>query len=158
MAMTRTQLRRQAEIARYQAGKNKPLERRRVQAFMEPITRAMNQILAGEVDVMVVDGKEIPVTRLNHLDDWAAFDECLNGFIAAMTRAIPDVDLDPLRWVSSDLRNGKLMSQKKAVIARLKLREIEDRLTKCSWIELTGAVRDTQIEIELECLGLKEAA
>lgn len=155
MAMTRTQLRRQAEIARYQAGKNKPLERRRVQAFMSPITNAMNQILAGEVDV---DDNDIPITRLNHTDGWEALDECLNGFVAAMARAIPDVDLNPLRYVSSDLRNGKMMSRKKAIAARLKLREIEDRLTKCTWNELTSAVDTTRIEIELERLGLKEAA
>lgn len=155
MAMTRTQLRRQAEIARFKAGKNKPLERRRIQAFMSPITNAMNQILSGEIDV---DENDVPITRLNHLDGWEAFDECINGFVAAMARAIPDVDLNPLRYVSSDLRNGKMMSQKKAIAARQTLRVIEDRLTKCTWNELTSAVDTTRIEIEMERLGLKEAA
>lgn len=49
MAMTRTQLRQQAEIARFKAAKNKPLERRRVQAFMAQITRAVAQILGGDL-------------------------------------------------------------------------------------------------------------
>lgn len=155
MAMTRTQLRRQAEIARYQAGKNKPLERRRVQAFMAPITNAMNQILVGEIDV---DDNDVPITRLNHTDGWEALDECLNGFIAAMERAIPHINLDPIRFLSSDLSKGKLMTPKKAQRARECLRWIEDALIRCTWNELTSAVDTTRIEIELERLGLKEAA
>lgn len=155
MGMSRVQLRRQAEIARFNAGKNKPLERRRIKAFMEPITRAMNQLMSGEIDA---DENDIPITRLNHTDTWEAFDQCLNGFIAAMDRAIPDVDLDPLRWVSSDLRNGKLMSQKKVIAASHKLREIEDRLTKCTWNDLVSSIQTTQIQIAFEQNGIYKRA
>ena len=47
MAMTRAQLRRAAIIAQCKAAKDKPLERRRVKSFMEPITKAMQHILQG---------------------------------------------------------------------------------------------------------------
>lgn len=44
MSLSRQQRHHQAACARYNAGKNKPLERRRVQSFLSPITRAFNQI------------------------------------------------------------------------------------------------------------------
>ena len=75
-----------------------------------------------------------------------------------MTRLLPDVDLDPLRWVASDLRKGKLMSPEKAKQAYRTLKLIEDRMTKCTWNEVTRAVDTTRIDIEMERLGLKEAA
>lgn len=146
MAMTRTQLRRQAEIARYQAGKNKPLERRRVKSFMEPITKAFASILQGSVEV---DDNNTPITRLPHNDRWEA---------AAMGRLLPDVDLDPLRHVAPDLRKGKLMTVAKARKAWETLQIIEDRMTRCTWNEVASAVDTTRIEIEFERLGLRQAA
>ena len=38
------------------------------------------------------------------------------------------------------------------------LQIIEDRMTRCTWNEVASAVDTTRIEIELERLGLKEAA
>ena len=51
MAMTRAQLRRAAIIAKCKAAKDKPLERRRVRSFMEPITNAFASILQGSIEV-----------------------------------------------------------------------------------------------------------
>jgi len=155
MAMTRQQLHHQAACARYQAGKNKPLERRRVQSFMSPITRAFNQIVTGETDV---DANDVPITRLAHKDEWEETHACINGFVAAMERLFPDVDLGPLRWVSSDLMKGKLMSEKKVIAAKRKLKEIEDRMIKCTWQQVVDATQTTRIEIYMEQLGIKEAA
>ena len=156
MAMTRRQLQHQAAVARYQAGKNKRLERRRVQSFMSPITRAINQMITGEADVDAET--DMPITRLAHNDEWEETHKCINGFVAAMERLMPDVDLDPLRWVSSDLMKGKLMSEKKVLAAKRTLKAIEDRMICCTWDQVMDATRATQIEIELEKLGLKEAA
>ena len=155
MAMTRAQLRRAAIIAKCKAAKDKPLERRRVKSFMEPITKAFASILQGSVEV---DDNNTPITRLPHNDSWEALDACIEGFVAAMGRLLPDVDLDPLRHVASDLRKGKLMTVAKARKAWETLQIIEDRMTRCTWNEVASAVDTTRIEIEFERLGLKMAA
>jgi len=155
MSLSRAHRHHLAAVARYQAGKNKPLERRRVQSFMAPITKAFNQIVTGETDV---DANDVPITRLAHKDEWEATHACINGFVAAMERLLPDVELDPLRWVSSDLMNGKLMSAKKVMAAKRVLKKIEDRMIKCTWQQVMDATKTTQIEIAMENLGLKEAA
>lgn len=156
MAMTRMQLRHATAVARYQASKNKPLERRRVQSFMSPITRAFNQMMTGEADV---DAKtNLPITRLAHNDEWEETHKCINGFVAAMERLMPDLDLGPLRWVSSDLVKGKLMNPAKVMAAKRTIKAIEDRMIHCTWKQVTDAVDTTRIEIELERLGLKEVA
>lgn len=155
MALTRAQLRRAAIIAQCKAAKDKPLERRRVKQFMEPITTAFQQILHGSIEV---DDNDIPITRLPHNDQWEALDACIEGFVCAMARIMPDVDLGPLRYVASDLRKSKLMTAAKAKAAWETLRTIENRLTKCTWNEVARAVDTTRIEIEMERLGLKEAA
>ena len=154
MAMTRQQLRNKAACAKFEASKSKPLERRRVQSFLSPISKSLNQMMTGEVDAI----NDRAVTRLAHNDDWGNTDECINGLLAAMERLFPDIDLSPLRWVSSDLTKGKLMSEKKVLAAKRKVKEIEDRLIRCSWKQVIDAVDTTRIEIELERLGIKEAA
>ena len=154
MAMTRAQLRRAAIIAKCKAAKDQPLERRRVKSFMEPITKAFASILQGSVEV---DDNNTPITRLPHNDRWEAIDACVEGFVAAMGRLLPDVDLDPLRHVASDLRKGKLMTVAKARKAWETLQIIEDRMTRCTWNEVASAVDTTRIEIEFERLGLMAA-
>lgn len=155
MAMTRAQLRRAAVIAQCKAAKDKPLERRRVRSFMEPITTAFNSILHGSIEV---DENDVPITRLPHRDDWEALDACIEGFCCAMGRLMPDVDLGPLYWVASDLRKGKLMTAAKAQAAYRTLKLIEDRMTTYTWNQVASAVDTTRIEIEIERLGLREAA
>lgn len=155
MAMTRMQRRRAAIIAQCKAAKDKPLDRRRVRAFMEPVTSAFREIMQGSV---IVDEHDTPITKLPHNDQWEALDACIEGFVAAMARLLPDINLDPLRFVASDLRKGKLMTNQKALAAHKVLSVIEDRMTKCTWNQVASAVDTTRIEIEMERLGLKEAA
>lgn len=156
MSLSRQQRHHLAAVARYKAGKNKRLERRRVQSFMSPITKAFNQMMTGEADVDAETN--LPITRLAHNDEWEETHKCINGFVAAMERLMPDIDLGPLRWVSSDLMKGKLMTEKKVIAAKRTLKVIEDRMIRCTWDQVVEATRTTQIEIELEQLGIKEAA
>lgn len=155
MAMTRAQRHRAAVIAQCKAAKDKPLERRRVRSFMEPITNAFASILQGSV---TCDDNDIPITRLPNNDQWEALDACIEGFVCAMTRLFPEIDMNPLRYVASDLRKGKLMTTAKAKAAWHTIRIIEDSLTKCTWNEVASAVDTTRIEIEIERLGLRQAA
>ena len=71
---------------------------------------------------------------------------------------MPDVDLGPLYFVASDLRKGKLMTPAKAQAAHRTLKIIEDRMTTYTWNEVSSAVDTTRIEIEIERLGLRQAA
>ena len=151
MAMTRAQLRRATIIAQCKAAKNKPIERARVRQFMQPITAAFHEIMSGHVSV---DDQGIPITRLAHNDQYESLPACINGFVCAMSRLLPELDMRPLQWVSSDLEKGKLMSLKKAQAARKLLSEIEDGLCKKTWNEISSAVDTTRIEIEFERLGV----
>jgi hypothetical protein len=156
MSLTRQQRHHLAAVACYQAGKNKPLERRRVQSFMSPIVNSFNQMMSGEVDADAITDQVI--TRLAHKDEWEETYKCINGFVAAMERLFPDIELGPLRWVSSDLVKGKLMNQAKVLAAKRTLKEIEDRMIKCTWQQVMDATETTRIEIYMEQLGIKEAA
>lgn len=156
MPMSRQLLRHKALVARYHAGKNKPVERRRVQAFMAPITLEFNRMLTGELDVSA--DSELPITRLSHNDSWEETHKCINGFVEAMERLMPDIDLSPLRWISSDLEKGKLMTEKKVLAGKRTLKHIEDRMIRCTWEQVKEATRTTQIAIKMTQLGLTEAA
>ena len=48
MPMTRQQMRQQAAIARYKAGKQKPPTRAQAQAWLAPIRKAFAEIKTGE--------------------------------------------------------------------------------------------------------------
>lgn len=155
MAMTRQQLRLQTMRDRAKAAKHKPLERRRVRAYMEPVTRAFAMILQGVVEV---DDNDVPITRLSSDDEWHALDECIEGFIAVVNRLMPEIDTKPLHYVASDLHNGKAMNPKKARAAWETLRAIEDNMTRYTWQQVIDATNTTMIEAKLEAAGLKEAA
>jgi len=156
MAMSRQQLRRQAIIARYHAGKDKPLERRRVQSFLSPIASAFNKMMSGMIEVDAAT--DLPITRLSHNDEWQEVHKCINGFVVMIERLLPDIDVAPLRWVSSDLQKQKLMAPAKVLRAKRIMQTIEERMTRCTWRQVIDAVRDTEIEIQLELAGIKEAA
>lgn len=152
MAMTRLQLKRAAAVAAAKAAKDKPLDRRRVKAFMEPITKAFALMLQGDV---MVDQDDIPITRLPHNDQWEPIDACIEGFVCAMKRVMPDIDFSPIQYVSSDLRKGKLMTPQKAKKAYDVIRMVEDRMTKLTWRQVADATNTTMIDIKMEELGLK---
>ena len=154
MTLSRQQRHHLAACARYNAGKNKPLERRRVQSFLSPITRAFNQMMTGYVDTI----RGYAVTRLAHKDEWERTDECLNGVISAMTRLFPDLDLQILKTISTHLFNGTMMEREDILSAKRLLKEIEDRMIKKTWQQVMDATQTTQIEIHMEQLGFKEAA
>ena len=62
MAMTRQQLRHQSAIARYKADRNKPPSRKQMQAWLDPIRKAMAEIRTGEIDAY----RGYPITRIHH--------------------------------------------------------------------------------------------
>jgi hypothetical protein len=155
MPLTRQQLRHQAAIARYQAGRHKPPTRKQMQAWLDPIRKAMAEIRTGEVDAY----RGYPITRIHHADnDFARVDFAINGFLALITRLMPDCDVTPLQRLSKKLENGVLLSLDEVTECGVLLNAIEDKLLTFTRAQLKDAADLEMIIIELERLDIKEAA
>lgn len=155
MPLTRQQIRHQAAVARFKAGKQKPPTRSQAQAWLAPIRKAFAELRQGEIDSY----RGYAITRIHWADDdFARVDHAINGFLALIERLMPDVDLSPLRKVSKKLSNGILLeiSEVDACIALLK--PVEDRLMTFKRCELIDAANTEMVKIEFERLGLLEAA
>jgi hypothetical protein len=154
MSLTRQQLRAKAASARYQAGKKKPPTRAQVQSWLKPIRRAVLEMMGGEVDAI----RGYAVTRLHEGDDYARVDWCINGFVALLERLTPDIDITPLHSVSRKLANGIPLTLLELHECLALLRQCEDRLIKLPRSALMDAATLEQVAIEVERLGLREAA
>lgn len=155
MAMTRQQLRHQAAIARFKAGRQKPPTRRQIEAWLSPIRKAMASLREGEVDSY----RGYAITRIHHADnDFARVDHAINGFVGMLDRLLTDVDTTPLKKLSKKLETGILLELAEVEACIALLDTIEDRLLHLKRADLIDAANTEMINIELERLGLKEAA
>lgn len=155
MPLTRQQRRHQAAIARYQAGRHKPPTRKQMQAWLDPIRKALAEIRTGEVDAY----RGYPITRIHHADnDFARVDHAINGFLALIMRLEPDYNVTPLQRLSKKLENGVLLSLDEVTECGVLLNDIEDKLLTFTRAQLKDAADIEMVAIELERLGLKEAA
>lgn len=155
MSLSRTQIRRFAEIGRYRAGKGKPPTRKQARAWLAPIRRALAELHQGEIDAH----RGYAITRIHWADnDFARVDHAINGFVALIERLMPDLDLSPLRRVSKKLESGILLELAEVEACSALLKSVEDRLIKLRRCDLMDAANTEMINIELERLGLKEAA
>ena len=155
MAMTRQQLRHQAAVARYKSGLLKPPTRKQAQAWLSPIRNAFEQIRSGEVD----SHRGYAITRIHWADeDFARIDHCVNGFTAMLDRLAPAFDTGPLKRVSKKLENGILLTLEEVDSCFAVLADTESLLLKFTREQLIDAAKTEQINIELERMGLKEAA
>lgn len=144
-----------AACDRYDAGHGKPPTRKQAQAWLAPIRRAFVQIKSGEVDAH----RGYPITRIHHADnDFARIDHCINGFVAMLERLAPEFDITPLKSVSKKLENGVLMTVPEIDACFRVLNACEDLLITYSRAQLKAAALTEQLNIELERIGLKEAA
>lgn len=155
MAMTRTQLRHAAAVARYQAGKNKPPTRKQAKAWLAPIRKALAEIMTGEVDTH----RGYPITRIHWADnDVARIDHAINGFVALIERLMPDLDSSPMKRMSKKLEAGALLELHEVTACQSLIDSVEDLLLKFKRSDLVDAANTEMVVIELERLGLKEAA
>lgn len=154
MPMSRMQLKLAAAKQRYQSDKMKPPTRAQARQWLKPIRDSFAQMRTGEVDAI----RGYAVTRLHAGDDYARIDFCINGFLGLMDRLIPDLGTAPLHGVSKKLENGiPLVAEELDACAAI-LNECEDRLIKITRQELIDASLTEQVKIEVERLGLQEAA
>lgn len=155
MAMTRQQLRFEAAKARYKAGRQKPPTRKQVQAWLAPIRKALAEIRTGEVDAY----RGYAITRIHHADnDFARVDHAINGFVALMDRLLTDIDTSCMKKVSAKLGAGILLELAEVEACIDLLNTVEDRLMQFTRAQLVDAANTEMINIELERLGVKEAA
>lgn len=155
MSLSRQQRRHQAAVARYDAGRQRPPSRKQVQAWLAPIRRAFVEIRSGEIDAH----RGYAITKIHWADnDFARVDYCINGFVAMIERLIPDFDVAPLKRVSKKLETGVLLTAAEVDACFSTLNQCEDRLLRFRRCDLVDAANTEMIVIEMERLGLKEAA
>lgn len=154
MPMTRLQRHHQAAVARYQAGKQKAPTRKQAQAWLAPIVGALAELRSGSVDAI----KGYPVTRLGAGDDYARIDWAINGFLALLDRLMPDLDTAPLSRLAKLLEIGTPLRLADLDACTGVLHQIESRLIKIPRQTLVDTALIEQINIELERIGVKEAA
>lgn len=144
-----------AACDRYAAEKQKPPTRAQAKAWLAPIRKAFVEMLSGEVD----SHRGYAITRIHHADnDFARIDHAINGFTALISRLMPDFDISSVAKISKKLEAGILLEAKEVHDALAMLKLCEDRLIKFKRSELTDAANTEMVNIELERLGLKEAA
>ena len=129
--------------------------RRQVQSWLAPMRECFRRIrVDGEVDSI----RGYAVTRLHHNDDYARIDHCIAGFRGLLSRLAPGLDVGPLLLVERKLANGVPLTVPEIDTAFRLIRECEGALVGLPRSALLGAVQTEQIAIELESLGIKEAA
>lgn len=129
--------------------------RRQAQSFLAPMRRAIAEMRTGEVDA--VHG--YAVTRLpTHAAAYARLDYCLAGTRAFMERLAPHIDCAPLERVEKKLAHGTPLTMAELSACQAVLRQIEDALVRMDRRAVQDALVTTQIAIEVEALGMQEAA
>lgn len=154
MPLNRTQRHRQAIVASYKAGKAKPPTRKQAQAWLAPIRNALAELRSGSVDAI----RGYPVTRLHTGDDYARIDFCINGFVALIDRLLPALATEPLRRLARKLELGTPLRMEDIDACTGLLHAVENGLLKLPRQTLLDAALVEQINIELERIGVKEAA
>jgi len=144
-----------ASCDRYAAETRKPPTRKQARAWLDPIRNAFNEIKSGEADAY----RGYVITRIHYADnDFARVDHCINGFLALLDRVIPEFDSSAMRKVSSKLANGILLEHSEVEACFVTLNKCESALIKFKRSDLIDGSRTEMINIEMERLGLKEAA
>jgi hypothetical protein len=154
VTLSRQQLRVLSAKARYLADKAKPPTRKQAKTWLAPIRDAIAEMRTGEVDAI----RGYAVTRLHTGDDYARIDYCINGFLCLIERLMPDVDLAPLKTISSRLANGVPLTLELLDNSAGILNQVEDRLIKIARRELVDAANLEQMICEVERLGLDKVA
>lgn len=99
------------------------------------------------------------ITRIHWADeDFARVDHCINGFVALIKRLMPEFDVCALDRVSRKLTNGVLLTHEEVEACFAAINRCEDRLIEFTRDQLIDAARTEQVNIELERMGLKDAA
>jgi hypothetical protein len=153
--MNRIQRHHRAVCDQFKAGHNKPPTRAQAKAWLAPIRKAFSEMLTGEVDAY----RGYAITRIHHADnDFARIDHAANGFTALIERLMPDFDISAIKRVSKKLENGILLEAAEVHECLAMLKQCENRLIKFRRADLVDAANTEMVNIEMDRLGLKDAA
>jgi hypothetical protein len=153
--MNRLQRKLMSNHARRTGGSgNKPITRKQARAWLAPMRNAINTMKSGEVESI----RCYAVTRLHWNDRWERVDWCCAGFRCLINRLTPSLDTTPIRKVENKLANGVPLTVQELDDVNALLNRIEDTLLSYPYDKVKDAVLTEQINIEIEQLGLKEAA
>lgn len=130
------------------------VSRRQMRAWLAPMRACLAEMRQGEVSEI----RGYAVTRLHHRDDYARIDYCLAGFRALIARLLPGLDCAPLERLEKRLAAGVPLTVAEIDAGFACLARAEDALVGFDRATLQDAVLTEQINIEIEALGLKEAA
>lgn len=132
----------------------KRVTRREMKAWLAPMRACFAQMRSGEVESI----RGYAVTRLHHKDDYARIDFCIAGFRALIARLRPGFDCAALERLEMRLAAGVPLTVAEIDAGFACLAAAEDALTGTERSLLKETVLTEQINIEMEALGLKEAA
>lgn len=125
-----------------------------MRAWLAPMRRCFAEMRQGEVDSI----RGYAVTRLHASDDYARVDFCIAGFRALLDRLLPEIDTAPLSLIERRLAAGTPLTVAQIDAGLALLRHCEDALLRFSREEVKAAVLVEQCAIELDALGIREAA
>ena len=132
----------------------KHVTRKQMRAWLAPMRACFAQMRSGEVDSI----RGYAVTRLDQKDEYARIDFCINGFSALIDRLCPDMDTSLLHRISKALANGVPLTVAEIDRALSLLHRCEDALIERTVDEVKSAVLTEQVCIEVDAMGLRDAA
>lgn len=132
----------------------KRVTRKQMRSWLEPMRSCFAQIRSDNVDSI----RGYAVTRLDHNDEYARIDHCIAGFRALIARLCPQIDVTALEKIEKKLAQGVPLTIAEIDSALSLIRKCEDALVKRTVQEVKDAVITEQVCIELDELGLREAA
>ena len=132
----------------------KRVTRKQMKSWLAPMRDCFAQIRADNVDSI----RGYAVTRLDHTDEYARIDHCIAGFRALIARLCPQIEVTALGRIEKKLAQGVPLTIAEIDAALSLIRRCEDALVKKTVQEVKDAVITEQVCIELDELGLREAA
>lgn len=125
---------------------SRKITRREVAAFTAPVRAALAELRSGEVHS--IRGYAVQQDRKD--GSWVRIDWAINGFVALVKR------LD--QALAKKLDAGVVLMESEIEAAQQELKAQCEAFFRASRERLIDVARTEQINIELESLGLKEAA
>lgn len=131
----------------------KRVTRKQIKSWLTPMRRCFAEIKSGEVDAI----QGYAVTR-DHQGDYARIDWALCGFRALLDRLCSQIDTGPLERIEKKLASGVPLTVAEIDAALALLHRCEDALIKHPAADLKAAVLTKEICIEMDEMGMREAA
>ena len=123
----------------------KPLTRREVRAWFDPIRRVFNELKTGEVESI----NDIAVTRLDKDDSYTPIVWCIAGWLGCLRRLFPDADLSAMEKIHKSIDNEGVAIDDVDSALRL-LNQCETMMIKIDRQAVKDAVLTEQIQIEMD--------